>query len=140
MVDTFIDAGPLIAVLSRTDRYHVSCAALIRALNCAFYTSMPVLTEAMYFLAQIRGYSAQEALWRMVLRGDLLVQHETAEDLARMSALMQKYQDRPMDFADASLVSLAERLSIERIFTLDRSDFSVYRMKRNRAFTVIGPS
>lgn len=57
-----------------------------------------------------------------------------------MSELMGKYSDRPMDFADASLVALAERLSLTRIFTVARSDFSTYRLHGKKAFTIIGPA
>ncbi|BDI34196.1 hypothetical protein CCAX7_62470 [Capsulimonas corticalis] len=52
---------------------------------------------------------------------------------------MSKYNDRPMDFADASLVALAERLSLTKIFTVDRNDFSTYRIGRKTPFTIIGP-
>jgi len=45
-----------------------------------------------------------------------------------------------MDFADASLVALAERLSVDRIFTVDRRDFSTYRLHGKKPFTVIGPA
>ncbi|MGE3595451.1 MAG: hypothetical protein AB7N70_07850 [Dehalococcoidia bacterium] len=41
-----------------------------------------------------------------------------------MAELMEKYQDRPMDLADASLVAAAERLEQRRIFTLD-DDFHI---------------
>jgi uncharacterized protein len=39
--------------------------------------------------------------------------------------------------ADASLVHLANRESIDTIFTLDRRNFSVYRSARNRRFRLI---
>ena len=43
---------------------------------------------------------------------------------------MEKYCDTPMDFADASLVLLAERLQIYAICTLDRRGFSTFRIGR----------
>ncbi len=45
----------------------------------------------------------------------------------RMAYLIEKYADLPMDYADASLVVLAEHLNHGRILTADRRDFSVYR-------------
>lgn len=104
-----------------------------------FYTTMAVLTEVMYLLWTRVGWVAQEAAWRMVLRGDLLVEHPSPAELVRVSELMGKYHDRPMDFADASLVALAERLSLDRIFTVDRRDFSVYRLHGKKPFTILGP-
>ena len=139
VIDTLIDAGPLIAILSRRDKHHGACARIIQDLDCAFYTTLPVLTEAMYIVRERVGWAAQDALWKMILRGDLLIQNLLPADLLRMSELMDKYSDRPMDFADASLVALAERLSLTRVFTVDRNDFSTYRMADKKPFTILGP-
>jgi predicted nucleic acid-binding protein len=56
-----------------------------------------------------------------------------------MDRHMTKYSDLPMDFADASLVAVAERMGLSRVFTLDRSDFSVYRRNGRSPFEIIGP-
>lgn len=137
--DTLIDTGPLVAVLNRNDDYHAECARLIQSLDCRFYTTLAVLTETMYLLGRRVGWAAQEALWTIILRGDLLIEHPSPSELVRMSELMSKYNDRPMDFADASLVALAERLSLDRIFTVDRKDFATYRLHGKKAFNVLGP-
>ncbi len=137
--DALIDAGPLIAVLNRNDDYYAECLRLYRTLNRPFYTTQAVLAEAMYTLGVRAGWFGQELLWKMILHGDLLLEHPSPAELVRMSELMSKYSDRPMDFADASLVCLAERLSLDRIFTVDRRDFSVYRLHGKKPFTIIGP-
>lgn len=139
MTDTLIDAGPLIAVMNRNDQHHRACSEIIQSLDSAFYTTLPVLTEAMYVTQARLGWRAQNALWRLVLRGDLMLEHPSGTDLSRMYELMESYRDRPMDFADASLVALAERLSLDKIFTVDRQDFSVYRLRGKKAFKIIGP-
>ncbi len=136
---TLVDAGPIIAVFNRNDDYHAECLRLYRALDCPFHTTLAVLSEAMYTLGARAGWYAQELLWKLILHGDLILEHPTPVELARMSELMGKYSDRPMDFADASLVALAERLSLDRIFTVDRRDFSVYRLHGKKPFTIIGP-
>jgi predicted nucleic acid-binding protein len=139
-VDTLIDAGPLYAVLNRNDGDHQECSQIIQSLDCRFYTTLAVITEAMYLLLTRVGWVAQEALWRMILRGDLILEQPSPSELVRMSEMMSKYSDLPMDFADASLVALAERLSVNRIFTVDRRDFSTYRLHDKKPFTVIGPA
>ena len=53
--------------------------------------------------------------------------------------LMSKFSDLPMDFADASLVALAERLRLSRIFTVDLADFSIYRRHGNKVIPVLMP-
>jgi predicted nucleic acid-binding protein len=40
----------------------------------------------------------------------------------------------PMDLADASLVALAELRGLRDVFTLDHTDFHVYRLHRRQTF------
>jgi predicted nucleic acid-binding protein len=49
---------------------------------------------------------------------------------------MRKYEDLPMDLADATLVVLAGVLRTTWVFTLDRQDFSVFRIGR-RGFRIL---
>jgi uncharacterized protein len=62
-----------------------------------------------------------------------IFQLETAH-LDRMTDLIERYADLPMDLADASLVVLAEQIGHGRILTVDRRDFSVYRWQNNQPF------
>ncbi|MGC1309785.1 MAG: hypothetical protein WA885_21380 [Phormidesmis sp.] len=78
----------------------------------------------------------QQALWQLWERGLLLIHSTDPREYMRMDVLMERYQDTPMDFADASLVTAAECLGLSHIFTLD-SDFYVYRINDKDAFTVI---
>ena len=77
VIDTLIDAGPLLAAINRNDGWHTESAALLRRLDCPFYTTLPVITEAMHLLGRHTGAPGQQALWRLTLRGDLLVEHPT---------------------------------------------------------------
>ena len=53
---------------------------------------------------------------------------------------MEKYRDRPMDLADANLVHVAGRHSINLILTIDRNDFETYRIRGNRRFRIVPAS
>jgi uncharacterized protein len=90
----------------------------------------------MYFLHQLRGWSAQDILWQFVEREALFLHTPEITEQKRMRELMAQYQDLPMDLADASLVVVAESKKIKRIFTLD-SDFYVYRIYGKECFDVI---
>ena len=59
------------------------------------------------------------------------------EELTQIHALMAEYSDRPMDFADATLVHLAARERLSLIFTIDHDDFSTYRLPRRKRFTIL---
>jgi len=129
-----IDAGPLVALLHRDDRDHARCVAALRGARTALVTTWPPLTEAMYLLNFSAG--AQDALLEMVERGALRVLPIEESDISRIRALIRKYRDLPMDLADATLVRVAEREGIQQVFTLDRRDFTTYRVGR-RAFAII---
>ena len=78
----------------------------------------------------------QDVLLDMVERGALRIFPLDTTDVPRLRALMRKYGTRPMDLADATLVRVAEREGLHRIFTLD-DDFRIYRLGRNRLFTIV---
>jgi uncharacterized protein len=121
-----VDAGPLVAFVDADDQYHEKCVAALKALREPLATVWPPLTEAMYLLGDLP--KAQEALWEMLTRGAVQLLPLDVGDVPRMRELMGKYADRPMDLADAALVRVAEREGIRRIFTVDREDFTVYRL------------
>lgn len=52
---------------------------------------------------------------------------------------MNNYADREVDLADASLVLLAERSGASDIITIDRADFSTFRLSRKRNFNILFP-
>ena len=128
MPAVLVDTGPLVALLDRSDPYHIKCQETLRSLDDSLVTVWPVVTEAMYML---RAYwSAQDALWEMIQVGAVEILPLGTDDVARMRELMRKYRDLPMDVADAALVRVAERERLRRIFTLDRRDFQIYRPSR----------
>lgn len=61
-----------------------------------------------------------------IAKGHVRARHgETGADLPSLEALMIRYRDRPMDFADATLVHLAERESLSDVLTVDHDDRDV---------------
>ena len=97
-------------------------------------TVWPALTEAMHLLADTpRG---QEALFEMIEDDALGLASLDEGDLARMKALMRKYRDLPMDFADAALVRVAERERLTHILSFDRH-FRVYALPGRARFVVL---
>lgn len=121
-----VDAGPLVALVDADDQFHKRCVAALKVLREPLVTVWPPVTEAMYLLGDLP--EAQDALWEMLARGVLQLLPLDLADVPRIRELMIKYADRPMDLADAALVRVAEREGIRKIFTVDREDFSVYRI------------
>ena len=134
---TLTDTGPLVALLDEDDDLHMSCVMVSKRLPMEpMLTTWPCHTEAMYLLGEVGGHRYQSRLWAMRSSGDLLLHDLTTTETDRMQALMGKYQDTPMDLADASLVVTAETSGLTRIFTVD-SDFYVYRLADGSALEVV---
>jgi predicted nucleic acid-binding protein len=127
-------AGPLVALLDRGESHHRACVQCLAELTGPMLTTWPAFTEAMYLLGEAGAWVAQQALWRLAEQADLEIAIQGSEQAERMRALMEKYQDRPMDLADASLVALAEERGVRDIFTLDHADFRIYRFRRRQTF------
>jgi hypothetical protein len=138
---TLTDTGPLVALLDKDDTHHKKCVAAAGRLPAGpLLTTWPCFTEAMYLLGAVGGYLYQAELWKLRQAGRLVLYDLSTTEVDRMVALMDKYQDQPMDLADASLVAAAESLSLGRVFTLDR-DFFIYRLADSSALEVIpGPA
>ena len=130
-----VDAGPLVALLDADDQHHAACVAALKSLREPLATVWPAFTEAMYLLADLSA--AQEALWEMLERGVIHLLLLDSADAPRMRELMRKYANGPMDLADAALLRVAEREGIRKIFTVDRLDFSVYRLHGRTRLTLI---
>lgn len=133
---TLVDAGPLVALIDAGEEDHELCVATLAELQLPLLTTWAAFTEAIYLLGRAGGWRGQEPLWRLVVRGDLELAQPTRESTTRAARLMERYADRPMDLADATLVALAEERRRKRIFTLD-SDFHVYRLHGRGRFDVI---
>jgi uncharacterized protein len=133
---TLCDAGPLVALLDVDDKKHEACVAALPRLQAPLLTTWPCLTEAMYLLGRYGGHQMQERLWTLVEEGTLALRTSTDPERARMRELMRRYNNVPMDLADASLVAAAEVLEVSRIFSTD-SDFYIYRINDAGAFEVV---
>ena len=125
MRGVLVDAGPLIALIDRGDEHHGRCVETLRSIREPLITVWPAFTEAMYLLRA--SWTGQAALWEMVESDAVELRPLERDDVARMTELMRKYRDLPMDLADAAIVRVAERDRIRQVFTLDQRDFRVYR-------------
>lgn len=127
-----IDTGAIVALLDAADPWHGACAAALRETRLPLATTAAVIGEVFHF---VRNHRLSEA-WRSLRRGTITLEPILDGDLPDLERLMLKYADRPMDFADATLVRLAEREGLTTILTVDR-DFEVYRIGGRKAFRVL---
>jgi predicted nucleic acid-binding protein len=131
-----LDTGPLVAYLVASEKEHPQVVARLDAFTGQLVTTNAVITEAMHFVVKARKGPALLADF-VVESGLQVVDFSQAGDLEEAARRMEKYANLPMDYADATLVLLGERLKVFEILTLDRRGFSVYRTARGKRFTLL---
>lgn len=131
-----LDASPLVALVSKRDRFHEWSKAEWRRITPPLLTCEAVITEACFLLQRVpKGEATVMALLR---QGTVEIDFSLRNEILSIEALMLRYQSVPMSFADACLVRMTEQISGSVIMTLD-SDFKIYRRHRNQEIPVIMP-
>jgi len=133
--DTLIDTGAILALLDRRDRWHKACAEAFQQVHLPVVTSEAVLTELFHLVWDKRH--EVRSTWEFIRSGALTVSPILDQDLDDLDSLMSRYHDRPMDFADATLVHIARQRSLTQILTVDHDDFGTYRIEGRRRFRIL---
>jgi hypothetical protein len=125
-----VDTGPLVALFDPRDRSHRRCRSIFAGLDDDLLSTLPVLTEASHLLGP--ATAGFRRVRDLVTSGGLTLDLLSSGSVGRAFELMEQYADQEMDFADASLVAVAEARGMSTVWTLDERDFSVYRIRRGR--------
>jgi len=133
--ELLLDTGALVSLLDRSQSGHRACARFFESWRGPVLSTEAVLTEATHLLGRVHG--GRKACLDFFLSGAALLVPATPTSLRRCADLIAQYADQPMDYADATLVALAEELDTSRIFTTDRKDFSIYRLRGRRRFEIL---
>ena len=137
MTACLLDTGPLVALLDRSEPdHHLVHRFMARLQGSRLITTGAVITEAFYFLSDVRNGPASLASFLDASATEVRDVFNP-EGLAAAVALMRKYADTPMDFPDATLVWIAEQTGTNKVLTLDRRGFSAFRFRKNRRFKLL---
>ena len=138
MIEPIIaDTGVLVALVYEKDQWHGWAKTQAAKLSPPFLTCEAALTEACY-LVQSAPDGPQKVL-AFVASGLVRVDFSLSGEVVAVAALMKKYADVPMDFADACLVRMSELHNTAVVFTLD-SDFWIYRKNGHEPIPLIIPA
>ena len=129
-----IDTSALVALVDANDQWHAACVEAAAGMDYPLATTAAALAE--FFHHRGQPLHRLQAAWRLARSRSIKVLPIEDGDLPELERLMLKYADTPMDFADATLVRLAEREGLTTILTVDR-DFEVYRIGGRKAFRVL---
>lgn len=136
MADSLLlDTGALVSLLDRDQREHGPCMRFFESWSGPVLSTEAVLTEATHLRARTRGGRA--ACVDFFLAGGAVLVHATPGSLRRARQLIEQYASLPMDYADATLVALAEEARTDLVFTTNRRDFALYRIGGRGRFHIV---
>ena len=137
MARALVDAGAVVALVNRTDRNHLQAVEWFRRFRGELLTTEAVITETAYVLAASAAHQRAALVWFERARATGLLRVEPVADYEALARIMTQYASLPCDYADASLIALAERTGITAIATIDQRDFSVYRLQGRKRFRIL---
>ena len=132
-----LDTGFLYALLNRTEHNHERVFAVTRTIHEPVILPVPAITEVAYLLLRDVGPEAVADFIASLAATDLILESPEIADYLRAAEVIRQYGDSQVDFVDALIVAIAERLSITRILTLDVRHFAMFRPSHCNGFELL---
>lgn len=138
MMKLLLDTSFLYALNDLKDDNHARTVNFLRTLPTAeLVLPSSVLPELCYLLHSRLGHSAMRNFLTGLINSDIALEPVEQADLPRVTEILAQYADAQLDFTDATLIALAERLSIAQVLTFDHRDFSIVRPRHCDAFQLL---
>ena len=132
-----VDTSFLVSLINPREASHTACLAVAETTRERLVIPQVVLPEATYLVDKYLGHAAMRAMVRQLLQATWSLEPLLEGDMERVAAVLDQYRDQSVDFADAAIVAIAERLKVQRILTLDRRHFNLLRPRHCTAFEIL---
>jgi predicted nucleic acid-binding protein len=128
-----VDTGFLVALYIRRDKLHLHALDFLQQNQQSLITTSAVIVESCYFL----NSKAKVALLNWIQHGGVEVVDVPIFAYGEITQTIEKYADHDIDFTDATLIWLANKYRHQQILTVDKNDFSAFRLKNNKWFDLL---
>jgi len=132
-----VDTGAVVALINRDDRYHRAAVDWFQRFRGQLLTTEAMITETAYVLAASPAHQRAALVWFDRACAAELLRVEPVADYTALARIIAQYASLPCDYADATLIALAERTGVTAIATIDQRDFSVYRLRGRKRFRIL---
>jgi uncharacterized protein len=132
-----LDSGFLYGFIDEADEHHEAVSAIFGKIREPIILPVPTITEIAYFVSKNLGVGALANFLDEISETDFILETPTAEDYQRAAEILRKYNDANIDFVDACIVSIAERLNVTKILTVDRRHFGAFKPRHCEAFEIL---
>lgn len=130
------DTGFIVALLNQSDSRHQDVVPIYTHQQ-SILIPQTVLAEVGYLLGRDAGTSTVIAFLKGFPKSRFRIIALTDSDLSRIADILTQYADSRIDFVDTSVMSVAERLSVATILTLDQRDFGLFRPQHCQNFELL---
>lgn len=138
MTTYLLDSGFLYGLVDKNDVHHAAVLETMSKIRGSIIFPIPAVTEVSYFVSRNLGIRAlADFLNDLAETGDFSLQPPELIDYSRTAEILRKYNDANIDFVDACIVAMAERLNITKILTIDRRHFSIFRPLHCESFEIL---
>lgn len=132
-----LDTGFLLAIANSRDRHHRRVMEVALTIEDDLVAPITILPEVTYLIGSRMGHEALRAFLRELVASQVLVESVNKADLQRSIEVLETYADSRLDFVDATVVAIAERLGVTRILTIDRRHFAIIRPRHCAYFELL---
>lgn len=123
------DTGFIVALTNSSDLFHNSAREIFANFS-QIILPQTTLTEICFLLRRDVGGTIVSRFLDRLSYSRIQLVNLNDNDIKRTAQLLRQYQDSRIDFVDASVMAVVERLDIRTILTLDRRDFGIVRPEK----------
>ncbi|MBA2605419.1 MAG: PIN domain-containing protein [Acidobacteriota bacterium] len=132
-----LDSGFLYGFIDEADQHHEVVSEALGKIHKPIILPVPAITEVAYFVSKNLSIEALANFLDEISETDFILEMPTAEDYKRSAEILRKYNDANIDFVDAVIVAIAERLNITKVLTVDRRHFGAFKPRHCAAFEIL---
>lgn len=132
-----VDSSALYSMVDRRDPRHADVSEALADETSVIIVAQVALCEVTHLIARRLGGATELAFLAGLAASDWRLEPLEPSDLARVVEILERYADASIGFHDASIVAIAERLGVRRIYTLDRRDFALVRPRHVPSFEIL---
>ena len=136
MESVIVDTGFVVALVNRADHRH-SDVLPVYLQHPLILMPQFVLVEVAYLIGRDAGILTVVEFLRGLPASRFELIAATDQDITRTASLIEQYADSKVDFVDASIIAIAERLKIQTVLTIDQRDFRMVRPRHCESFTLL---
>jgi uncharacterized protein len=136
METVIADTGFIVALTNSNDSRHAEVRP-VYIKQQHILLPQTVLVEVAYLLGRDAGITVVIAFLRGLPASRFTVIGPIEQDIARTASILEQYVDSRVDFVDANVMAIAERLNITTVLTIDQRDFRLFRPKHCESFKLL---